>query len=82
MLKKATKAGVISAKTFEDPCSYDTLGIDYGSTAGITLGIYGKSSCVSLEGKDDGVYLLINDEAIKELGIKVCHTNRYFAIKR
>ena len=82
MLKKATKAGTISAKTFEDPFSYDTLGNDLGSTAGITLGIYGKASCVSLEGKDDGIYLLINDEIIEELGIKVCHTNKYFAIKR
>ena len=70
MLKKSTKQGTVSASTFEN-----------SEAAGITIGRYGKLSCVSLEGRDDGMYLLINDDMVEQLNIKLVHTNIEWKIK-
>ena len=67
MLFYATDAGTLSAKRH---------------MSGMSMGMFRKESCCSLEaGKDGGVVLLINEDVCRENGIKIVRTNADWTAK-
>ena len=64
-MKKTNTNGTIMAKSYEE-----------GKIIGVSLSIYGKTTPVCMEEKEDGkLYLLINDEAVNKLGLNILHVD-------
>ena len=72
LMKQTLEHGTIMADTFE---------IERENTIGIVLGVFGKDNCLSIEENDQGLCILLNDDAIRGMHIKVLHADKNWNIK-
>lgn len=71
---KKTGQGTVFANTFEDRD-------DGGTHVGIFAGVYGRGGIVTVESFNGELVVMLNDDAIDELGINVIHTDMQWNIK-
>ncbi len=64
MLKKATKHKTVTAATFEE-----------GDVSGISIGTYFDGAAATIEDREDGIVILLNDYKLERMGIRVLHTD-------
>ena len=73
MLMKATqKHGTIMADTFD---------IERENVTGIVMGVFGKDNCISMEENKQGLCILLNDDALRGMHVKVLHADKNWNIK-
>lgn len=73
-LMKKTGQGTVFAATFDDKDKY-------GTHVGLFAGIYDKGNVLSIESFNGELVIMLNDDAIDELGINVIHTDMQWNIK-
>ncbi len=67
MLRKATSAGTVTARTFEDQ----------DNSIGIVLGIHDKPNMVTLECSENKLRILIADKIIEENNVEIVHVPEF-----
>ena len=73
-LMKKTEHGTVFATTFDEK---DNL----GTHVGMLVGIYNKPNVLTVECFNGELVVMLNDDAIEELGIKVIHTDAKWNVK-